>query len=382
MVVSRFCEFPFLKAKSKTPAFALPYSAGKAEVKKSELFNKGRHSCMTDELLEVYTKQQIEASTEPVITFSWHGGEPMLAGIGFYKKAVALQKNWCPPQRKIINGIQTNGTLIDEAWCEFLAAEQFVVGISMDGPEELHNRFRKTKDGAGTFRKVLQGYDLLVMYGIEPEILCVVHAENVLYPFEVYMFLRHLGVSFITFIPLVERISDTTVSERTVVPEAFGEFLCVVFDEWLAHDIGKVKIQIFEEALRTAFNQDHTLCIFKPECGAVPVVEHTGDSYSCDHFVDPRHRLGNIMDIELSALLDSKRQIAFGRAKRQALPEYCRQCRVLDMCNGECPKNRFTFTPEGEPGLNYLCAGYKLFFNHCRPFADAVAREFNSNNRS
>jgi uncharacterized protein len=288
---------------------------------KSELFDIGRHSCMNEELLELYIKQQIEASTEPVITFSWHGGEPLLAGIGFYKKAVALQKKWCPPHRKIINGIQTNGTLIDEAWCEFFAAGQFVVGISMDGPEELHNRFRKTKDGAGTFRNVLQGYDLLVMYGIEPEILCVVNAENAGYPLDVYRFLRHLGVSNITFIPLVERISETSLSERNVFPEDFGAFLCGVFDEWLAHDIGKVKIQIFEEALRTAFNQDHTLCIFKPECGAVPVVENNGDFYSCDHFVDPRHRLGNIMDIELTALLDSEKLIAVGKAKRHALPE-------------------------------------------------------------
>ena len=237
-------------------------------LEKSELLGKGRNSCMDEELLEIYIRQQIEATTEPVITFSWHGGEPLLAGIDFYRKAVALQKKWCPPGKRIINGIQTNGTLLNEAWCEFLAEEQFVVGISMDGPEELHNRFRKTKDGTGSFRKVLQGYDLLVMHGLEPEILCVVNAENVLYPLEVYRFLRHLGVSFITFIPLVERTTDTGVSERTVIPEAFGEFLCVVFDEWLSQDIGKVKVQIFEEALRTAFNQDHTLCIFKAECGA------------------------------------------------------------------------------------------------------------------
>jgi uncharacterized protein len=350
-------------------------------LEKSELFGKGRHSCMDDELLEVYIKQHIEASTEQVITFSWHGGEPLLAGIDFYRKAVALQKKWCPPQRKIINGIQTNGTLIDEAWCKFFADEQFVVGISMDGPEELHNRFRKAKDGTGTYRRTLRGYDLLVLHGIEPEILCVVSAENAGFPLDVYRFLKQLGASFLTFIPLVERTSGTAVSERTVMPEAFGKYLCAVFDEWLAQDIGNVKIQIFEEALRTAFNQEHTLCIFKPECGAVPVVEHNGDFYSCDHFVNSQHRLGNVMEMSLSTLLDSERQIFFGKAKRQTLPEYCRQCEVLDMCNGECPKNRFVVTPGGEPDLNYLCAGYRMFFNHSRPFANAVAEAYSRNNR-
>ena len=348
---------------------------------KARLFGEGKQSPMSDDLLETYIKQHIEATTEPVITFSWHGGEPLLAGIDFYRKAIALQHKFCPPGRKIINGMQTNGTLLDETWCRFLAGEQVVVGISLDGPEELHNRFRKTKDGQGSFRKVLYGYDLLVMHGIDPEILCVVHAENVNHPLEIYRYFKDLGAAYLTFIPLVEKLTNghVGVSQRSVPAKAFGNFLCTVFDEWVKLDIGKVKVQIFEEALRTAFNQEHTLCILKPVCGGVPVVEHNGDFYSCDHYVNPKHLLGNIKYVALAGLLDSNEQQAFGKAKQLTLPRFCIDCEVRPMCNGECPKNRFITTPDGEPGLNYLCAGYKMFFNHCRPFADAVAETWGKN---
>jgi len=345
---------------------------------KTWLSGKVNQGYMAHDLLETYIRQHMEASSEPVIPFSWHGGEPLLAGLDFYRKVVALQKKWKPAGRTVINGIQTNGTLLDESWVVFLAEESFILGISMDGPEDLHNRFRRTKDGQGTFQKVLHGYDLAILHGIDPEILCVLNAENVQHPLRVYRYFKKLGARTMTFLPLVEHRPGNAggVSGRSVNPLDFGTFLCTVFDEWLAHDIGKVKIQVFEEALRTAFKQDHTLCIFKPVCGGVPVVELNGDLYSCDHYVDDRHRIGNINDKSLKELLNSAQQKTFGLSKL-SLPQYCFDCEVKMMCHGECPKNRFIHTPTGEPGLNYLCAGYKKFFNHCLPFVEAVAGEFN-----
>jgi uncharacterized protein len=331
---------------------------------------------MNDTVLEAYIRQHIEASTEPVISFSWHGGEPLRAGIRFFRKVVDIQRKICPPGRTVINGMQTNGTLINEELASFLAEHRFFIGLSLDGPENLHNIHRLTRDGKPTFRQTMRGYDLLVMHGLDPEILCVVSATNVDYPLEVYRFFRQLGAPFLTFIPLVDKMpgSPGGVTPASVPAGGFGTFLCRIFDEWKGKDIGRVKVQVFEEALRTAFGQEHTLCIFKPECGAVPVVEHNGDFFSCDHFVTPEYHLGNIRDIGLADLLDSDRQKAFGAAKLTTLPHYCQVCEVRDMCNGECPKNRFIQTPDGEPGLNYLCEGYRKFFNHIRPFANEVAR--------
>jgi uncharacterized protein len=348
---------------------------------KSKMFGSDKVFRMGEDILETYIRQHIDATTGPIISFSWHGGEPLLAGLDFYRKAVALQKKFNGSGKRIINGIQTNGTLLSEAWCSFFADGEFLVGISMDGPEALHNRFRRARDGAPTFKRVMQGYDLLVMHGVDPEILCVVDAGNVKYPLEIYRFFRQLGTPFITFIPLVEKLDGIPVkaSSRSVTAEAFGSFLCTVFDEWLKKDIGKVKVQIFEEALRRAFKQEHTLCIFKPVCGGVPVVEHNGDFFSCDHFVTREHRLGNIQDFPLEDFLDSDKQVAFGQAKLNTLPRYCIDCEVRDMCNGECPKNRFIHTPDGEPGLNYLCAGYRKFFNHCRTFVEEVAKAYKEN---
>jgi len=255
-----------------------------------------------------------------------------------------------------------------------------VVGISIDGTENLHDLNRISGTEQPTFQKVVQGYNLLREYRVPVEILCVVHAENVKYPNEVYGFFREIGTSFITFLPLVERslFDPRTASSLSVPPGAFGKFLCTIFDEWVEKDIGSIKIQVIEEALRIAFNQDHTLCIFKMTCGGVPVVEHNGDFYSCDHYVNKAHLLGNIMDIPLKDLLDHEKQKAFGQAKLDTLPQYCLDCEVRSMCNGECPKNRFIHAPDGEPGLNYLCEGYKMFFNHCIPFVEAVASTWKS----
>ncbi|MCX6261861.1 MAG: SPASM domain-containing protein, partial [Bacteroidia bacterium] len=283
---------------------------------------------MNDDILEKYIIQHIEATTEETVFFSWHGGEPLLAGIDFFRKAVFLQKKHKPSGVEIVNGVQTNGTL----------------------------------------------YEMLQRYRIRSEILCVVNSYNVKFPLVVYNFFKELGVKYITFLPLVERRPGTKsgVSRASVPPLEFGRFLVSVFDEWIERDIGEIKIQVFEEAARTAFNQEHTLCIFKENCGGVPVVELNGDFYSCDHFVNSDNLIGNINEGSVAGFLGSERQKAFGRAKSLTLPRYCVECEVKAMCNGECPKNRFINTPDGERGLNYLCSGYKTFFNHCRPFVEAI----------
>ncbi|MCU0456298.1 MAG: anaerobic sulfatase maturase, partial [Bacteroidales bacterium] len=306
--------------------------------------------------------------------FSWHGGEPLLAGVDFYRKAVAFQKKYLRTGRSALNGIQTNGTLLNEEWCKFLRDENFIVGLSIDGPEELHNRYRINASGKPTFGEVMRGYNMLRKFEITSEILCVVSSGNSSRPLEVYNFFRELGTPFLTFLPLVERDAScpSGVTAESVRPEEFGSFLSVIFDRWIENDIGKVKIQIFEEAIITAFDQDHTLCIFKVDCGGVPVVEHNGDFYSCDHYVDVAHLTGNILSTPVRELLSDPRQVEFGQAKSRTLPGYCLECDVLAMCNGECPKNRFAVSPDGEPGLNYLCTGYRQFFRHCKPFIEVL----------
>ncbi len=331
---------------------------------------------MSDEILENYIRRHIEATTEPEIFFSWHGGEPTLAGLSFFRKVVTLQETYLPAGRAIRNGIQTNGTLITDEWGRFLSSENFYAGISLDGPERYHNINRTRGGGSGTFDEVMRGLEILRRHNVSHEFLCVVNNDNVSSPLEVYRFFRELGASYITFLPFVREDGRGSgrATPSSVRPMDFGRFLAAIFDEWIADDIGKVKVQIFEEALRTAFRQEHTLCIFKPVCGGVPVVEMNGDFYMCDHYVDPEHWLGNIANQHLAELLDHPRQKAFGKVKRDSLPQYCLECEVLDMCNGECPKNRFTLAPAGAPGLNYLCEGYRHFFNHCAPFVSEVAR--------
>jgi uncharacterized protein len=330
---------------------------------------------MPDEILEAYIIQHIDASPGTVIRFSWHGGEPTLLGLDYFRKIVALQRKHQPLNRLIANGIQTNGTLLDEDWCRFFAAESFAVGLSLDGTREMHDRYRVTKDQKPTYDQAMRGYRLLQKYQIYTDILCVVNAYNVQFPLQIYRFFKQINAKYINFLPMVERHLDVKggVSQISVPAEAWGTFLCTIFDEWRDQDIGKVKVHIFEEAARIALNQAHSQCIFRPTCGDIPVVEHNGDFYSCDHFVDVEHYLGNIKDTPLVELLESPTQTTFGKAKLETLPQYCRECEVSAMCNGECPKNRLLSTPDGEPGLNYLCAGYKQFFTHCQPFVLAVA---------
>jgi uncharacterized protein len=336
---------------------------------------------MSDILLESYITQHIEASPSETVFFSWHGGEPMVLGRSYFEKIVDLQFKHNPAGKKIVNGMQTNGTLLDEGWCRFLAENGFYVGISLDGPEDIHDEYRHTRDGRPTHRDVVRGYRLLQGHGVQPEILCVVNARSAQSPLRVYKYFKQLDARNITFLPLVEPGVRPCVSERSVPSEAWGRFLCAVFDEWVREDIGGVKVQVFEEALRTAFGQEHSLCIFRPTCGDIPVLEHNGDFYSCDHFVDGNHLLGNLRDNSLIELIEDPRLRGFGEAKLEGLPRLCRECLVRDMCNGECPKNRLGTTPDGEPGLNYLCEGYKLFFMHCRPFVSEVSRVWKMQNR-
>jgi uncharacterized protein len=349
---------------------------------KKHLYPKSESFRMSDDILEEYIVQHIDASPETETRFSWHGGEPTVLGLDYFRKIVDLQSKHQPSNRLITNGMQTNGILLDEDWCRFLAAEGFAVGLSLDGPREMHDMYRLTKDKKPTHEQTMQGYNLLQQHRVYTDILCVVNAHNVQHPTEVYRFFKQINAQYISFLPLVETQPGTkgSASHHTVPAEAWGVFLCTIFDEWRDQDIGQIKVQIFEEAARTAFNQEHSLCIFRPICGDIPVIEHNGDFYSCDHFVDAEHCLGNIKETPLIELLESPAQRAFGKAKLENLPRYCQECEVRAMCNGECPKNRFLQTPDGQAGLNYLCAGYKRFFTHCQPFVSEVAAQWHQQN--
>ena len=339
-------------------------------LKKERLYPEGEVFRMPEELLERYIVQYIEASPRAAIHFEWHGGEPTILGLDYFRNIVALQRKHRPRDRRITNGIQTNGTLIDEPWCRFLAAEGFFVGLSIDGPKECHDRYRVTKGQRPTHKPVMRAFRLLDRYRIRCDVLCVVHDQNVHSPTLVYRFLREIGTRYLQFLPLVEPSGDGQrgVSSRTAPPEAYGAFLCAVFDEWVRHDIGRVVIQTFDEVLKWACGVPRALCIVRETCGDIPVVEHTGDVFACDHFVDPEHLLGNIRETPLGDLVDSPRLSAFGHVKRDMLPRYCRGCEVRGLCNGGCPKDRISRTPDGEEGLNYLCAGLKQFFLHSRPY--------------
>jgi uncharacterized protein len=330
---------------------------------------------MPHDLLDEYIAQYIEATPGELVNFSWHGGEPTILGLDYFRRIVASERRHLNSGKRIVNGIQTNGTLLDEEWCRFLAEHGFYVGISLDGPKDLHDLYRLTKDRKPTFEEAIRGYELLQRHRVNTEVLCVVNADNVRFPIEVYRFFKEINAKYITFLPLVEPQPDAPhgVTTSSVPSDAWGRFLCQIFDEWVEQDIGRVKVQIFEEALRTAFNQEHSLCIFRSRCGDIPVLEHNGDFYSCDHFVDADHILGNLKEEPLIELLNDPRLLGFGEAKSLTLPQYCTECVVLSMCNGECPKNRITSTPRGEPGLNYLCEGYKRFFTHCELFVSEVA---------
>jgi len=327
---------------------------------------------MAYELLETYVAQLFESHLgASEVTVAWQGGEPTLMGVGFFRKAVQLVEAHRRPGQRILQTIQTNGTLLTDEWCELLAENHFLVGISIDGPPRIHDVYRVDKRGNPTSSKVLAGLELLKKHNVEFNVLCTINAANQDHPLDVYRYFRdELGARFIQFIPVVERDNETgfqegdRVTDRSVAPDRFGDFLIEIYEEWLRHDIGTVYVSHFDAALASWVGVPPAMCVFAETCGDAVALEHNGDLYSCDHFVEPDYLLGNIFDDHLVELMASPQQRAFGAAKRDSLPTYCLECPVKFACHGECPKNRFVSTPTGEPGLNYLCTGLKSFFEH------------------
>lgn len=344
---------------------------------------------MSDEVLELYIQQRLSQHDEPEISIAWQGGEPTIMGLDFFKRSIEFVDRHRKPGQEILYTIQTNGLLLDDEWCAFFKKHNFLVGLSIDGPRDMHDAYRVDKRGGGSFDLVMRAWKALRRHQVDFNILCTVHAANADHPLDVYRFFRdELKAQFIQFIPIVERATPellpvankgwgerpggerplylqrgSLVTERSVGAEQFGRFLCAIFDEWIKRDVGEVFVQTFDVALGSWVGQ-HNLCIFSPTCGGALALEHNGDVYSCDHYVEPDYLLGNIKETPMLELVASDKQRQFGQHKYDSLPRYCRECEVLFACYGECPRNRFIMTPDGEPGLNYLCAGYKQFFTH------------------
>ncbi len=339
-----------------------------------EALYPGSRFRMSDELLEAYIRQLISSHRTSEVTIAWQGGEPTLMGLDFYRRAMELAEKYRRPGMTFLHTIQTNGTLLDDDWAAFFREHNFLVGISIDGPRELHDAYRVDKGGKPTFDRVMHGLRLLQKHGVELNVLTTVNRANGDHPLEVYRFLRDdASATWMQFIPVVERINadgktiyqeGSAVSERSVLPEQFGGFLITIFDEWVRKDVGRVFVQTFEASARNWIGMPSGMCVFNETCGLGVALEHNGDLYSCDHFVEPDYLLGNILREDMIDLVASDRQHAFGQDKVDSLPRYCRECDVRFACHGECPKNRFVLTPEGEPGLNYLCPGLKAFFHH------------------
>ena len=337
---------------------------------KEELY-PGSTFRMSDELLKTYVRQLLEAHRDPEVTVSWQGGEPTLMGVEFFRRVADLVERYRRPDQVVEHTIQTNATLIDDEWAQFLAAKDFLVGVSIDGPRELHDAYRVDKGGKPTFDRVMRGLDRLKAHGVRWNALTTVHHANEHHGLDVYRFLRDdIGAEFIQFIPIVELPSPggiptgSQVTDRSVSPDGYGRFLVAVFDEWVRRDVGRVYVQMFDSTLASFVGVSGSLCVHSETCGTALALEHNGDLYSCDHFVEPEHLLGNITLLPLVDLVGSAQQKAFGDAKRDNLPAYCRRCDVRFACHGGCPKDRFTMTPDGEPGLHYLCASYQTFFRH------------------
>jgi uncharacterized protein len=338
---------------------------------------------MSDEVMESYIRQVIEAHTTPDVTIAWQGGEPTLMGLDFYRKVMTVVEKNRRPGTKIQHTIQTNGTQLDEEWCEFLHEHNYLVGISVDGPRAMHDTYRRDKGGAPTFDKVIRGVRLMQRMHVEFNILCTVNSANGQYPLDVYRYFRdELGARYMQFIPIVERINDDggtilqqggRVTDRSIASEQYGQFLIEIFDEWVRRDVGQVFVQTFDAALMSWVQGDSSLCIFRRRCGDGVALEHNGDLYSCDHFVEPKYLLGNILATPLVQLVNGDIQRTFGEDKQTSLPQYCRDCAYLFACHGECPKHRFIETPDGKVGLNFLCAGLKAYFAHIDPYMRVLA---------
>ena len=331
---------------------------------KEELYPETRSFRMDDAVLENYVKQYIEAQEVNEVTFAWQGGEPTLMGVDFFRQAIRYQQKYRRPGMQIQNSFQTNATLLDDEWGEFFKRNKFLIGVSIDGPPEIHDKYRYDKRGRPSSEQVIRGLRILQQYKVDYNILCVVNKHNAEYPKEVYTYFKELGAEFMQFIPAVEHFGGKNVSPRSVTARQYGKFLCAIFDEWVVNDIGRIFVQIFDVALEAWLGYNPSLCVFNETCGDALAIEHNGDLYSCDHFVTPDYHVGNIAENTIAEMVDSTFQRKFGTDKRDTLPEYCRSCEVKFVCNGGCPKNRFIKTPTGEDGLNYLCAGYKQFFNH------------------
>jgi uncharacterized protein len=358
-------------------------------LEKEKLFGKTESFRMSNEVLEKYIQDYLASQHTPSVQFAWQGGEPTLLGVDYFRKVIELQRKH-GGGRVVTNTIQTNGTLLDEEWGAFLAENNFLVGISIDGPEDLHDIYRVDKRQRPTFERVMRGLGILKAHKVEFNTLTVVHRKNSEHPRKVYRFLKEIGSSFLQFIPLVERKPDAAakswgldlaappeidggpdalpVTSWSVSPETYGDFLIGIFDDWVRQDVGKVFVQMFDVALGNWMGMGSELCFFAEKCGSAVALEHNGDLYSCDHYVYPKYKLGNLNEQSLGDMVNSPQQIRFGSDKYDRLPKYCLECPVRFACNGECPKHRFIQTPSGEPGLNYLCAGYKKFFTHIDPY--------------
>lgn len=375
------------------PIYVMPKPVGSAcnlaceycyYLEKKGYYPDVRRQLMTEATLEEFVKQYIEAQTAPEVMFTWHGGEATMRPVDFYRKAMEYQKKYAGG-RRIENCLQTNGTLLTDEWCLFLKENDWLVGVSIDGPQEFHDEYRRTSGGKASFMNVMRGIKLLQRHGVEWNALAVVNDYNADYPVEFYRFFKEMGCRFIQFTPVVERIkgnnmlADVSVkgdlAPFSVTPEQWGNFLIGVFDEWVKEDVGKIFVQIFDATLANWVGEQPGVCTLAKQCGHAAAMEWNGDVYSCDHFVFPAYKLGNIHDKHIIEMMSSEQQQNFGAAKQAGLPTQCRQCKWLFACNGECPRNRFAVTATGEPGLNYLCEGYRRYFEHVAPYMDFMARE-------
>lgn len=361
-------------------------------LEKNKLYPTAQRHLMSDEMLEQFTREYIEAQTMNQVLFTWHGGEPLLRSIDFYRKAISLQQKYAG-DRRIDNVIQTNGTLLTDEWCEFFAQNHWLVGISIDGPQPDHDHYRLTAAVKPSWKKVMQGIKLLKKHGVEWNAMAVVNAYNANHPLEFYRFFKENGCQFLQFTPIVERLTrhedgrtlasladkdEISLSEASVAPEQWGYFLCAIFDEWVRKDVGKIFVEIFDCTLANWMGISPGICAYSKECGHAGVMEHNGDVYSCDHFVFPEYKLGNIRDHSLIDMLYGEQQQEFSRLKHSSLPRQCKECDMEFACHGECPKNRFMKDRYGDSGLNYLCPGYYHYYQHVAPYMDYMKQELMS----
>lgn len=361
-------------------------------LEKNKLYPTAQRHLMSDEMLEQFTREYIEAQTMSQVLFTWHGGEPLLRSIDFYRKALSLQQKYAGG-RRIDNVIQTNGTLLTDEWCEFFAQKHWLVGISINGPQPDHDHYRLTAAGKPSWKKVMQGIKLLKKHGVEWNAMAVVNAYNANHPMEFYRFFKENGCQFLQFTPIVERLTrhedgrtlasladkdEISLSEASVAPEQWGYFLCAIFDEWVRKDVGKIFVEIFDCTLANWMGISPGICAYSKECGHAGVMEHNGDVYSCDHFVFPEYKLGNIRDHSLIDMLYGEQQQEFSRLKHSSLPRQCKECDMEFACHGECPKNRFMKDKYGDSGLNYLCPGYYHYYQHVAPYMDYMKQELMS----